>query len=316
MKKTFKIAVLLVVSLMFLFSVSCELLLGILFSVSGNVVNVKATASGSQVTAKDGTTTLTGTTVTFTNVKDASKTKTATVGSDGSYSLTDLSQGKYRISASKTGWTFIPIEEFDNNGLVATAPDLLAFPTSEAGTLTAVMQWQNRTRDVDFHMTWGTEVNNNPNHLYYATNNVAYSGADTVSFTGGTANLDRDVTKAALDANSKLVAAESITLTATATIGTVDFRFFLHDYGQASGLTGLLPNIQPAGAKVHLFKGTEHYGSWTVPFNTAEQTLRIFKISFDGTASNGFTVYTDIQTDGVGVYRGLNTIGTPVNSIQ
>lgn len=307
-----------------------------LYAIDGKVVNIKAPANGDYFkSSKNASLSLVGAVVTFTDSTDSTKKHTATVASDGTYKVIDVPNGKYSISATQNGWTFIPIT-FVVSSTTKVAPDLLAFVTAEAGTLTVVMTWENTARDMDLHMTWGTMNASasapNSNHLQ-STQIVA--GADTKTGTGWTASLDRDVWGTLLT-STPLV--ETITLTASGgtispnaggSLPTADavnndqtFRFYIDAFNTTSGTTGdnaSVPAVSPSGATLHFFQGSSHLGSYYAPFNTAERTLRIAKVIFDGTASNNYTLFTAVESTVANTYRGFDTpvmIGQPVGAIQ
>lgn len=310
----------------------CEEILKTMFSASGKVVNVKAssTATDQLASKTNSSVTLSGATITFTD--GAGAKFTGTVSSSGSYEVKGLGPGKYQITGAKDGWTFVPTS-FVMNGFVSTGPTILAFPTSEAGSLTVVMSWEKSSQDMDLHMTWGTLASagsTNTNHLFYGSSSKAVSG------TNFTATLDRDVV--GTDAAS-IQRVETITLTASggaispnnggslpatndAAMDAVNnsFRFYVDSYGTASGTTGLTGTgaVAPAYVTLNFFQGTSHIGSYYAPYNTAERTLRVARVLFDGTSSNNYLVYTDTESASSGIFRGTDEaqIGVDVDSIQ
>lgn len=118
-----------------------------LFSVTGTAVNV-AQPAGSTTVYKgtaDSSKSLVGATITLTNVYDSSKSRTAVVASDGSWVATDVSAGKYRLTGTASGWTFIP-KEIDITGIMQKAEPILAYETpTNKSEIMIVVEWKRPT---------------------------------------------------------------------------------------------------------------------------------------------------------------------------
>lgn len=292
----------------------------ILFSVSGTVLNVKADSS-----SKDST--LDGATITFTGQTDsaASVSYSATVSGD-SYTVLNVEPGTYTISGSKSGFSFIPVE-IKVSGLLQTAPNLLAFPTSSTPSLTIALAWESTEWDLDLHAKYGAEdltATDSLRHVYY--NNL-----DDDDLAGASLVLDRDVFFQNGTLNNTPVETMSLTIDSTSATVNDAIRFYVDQYSRKSsgqgntsatgGLTGnSADGIPPAKATVYAFLSngstSSLYGVWKLPVETQETTLRVLKVDLAtsgvATKSYDFTLTTDMINPGNHVFKGFDGyVGTP-----
>ena len=96
MKKHGIMVLALVVAVSFMFT-SCDAaqaFIDALYSVSGKVVNIKASASTAYYKSSKSTATLVGATVTYTLTSDANKRYTGTVNSEGTYTNSSVPNGR------------------------------------------------------------------------------------------------------------------------------------------------------------------------------------------------------------------------------
>lgn len=259
--RLFRVALTLLIVLTIVGLTGCQAFLDALgaglFSVTGTAVNVAQPVESADYWK--GTTntslSLTGATITLTNVYDSTKSSTTTVDSEGSWTAMNISAGKYRITGSATGWTFIP-KEVEFTGILSSAEPILAFETpSNASEILIVVEWQRpesvAALDVDCLLVID-EYNNGTNNYAlfsdeydYDLNTLVYSVPE--KYTGTAATLDRDVFGAvnlAADATTPLV--ETIRIKSNPLLGTAGFldgtgngqlRYFLNAFNSPT-LTG------------------------------------------------------------------------------
>lgn len=315
------------------------------YDLTGRAVNAKASTVEADNCAfyektGDATVNLAGTVVTL---KDTSNNSyVSTVGADGTFIILGVPNGTYSVSASKTGWTFVPAKRFTVSQDSTTVPDLVAFHESEAGLLTVIMTWDNRETDMDLHMVHGAlrpdgdsdgfPDGDNPDTQnpgdYYAKH-VGYYNPD-VSESNFEVLLSRDVTNdtaAPTNFAASIPLVECISVNQTDfTAGTIidpnpgdtsDFRVYVNAFNKASGTTGLDidPIVAPSGTTVHYFQDQQYLGTYYVPLNTAEKLLGMGVVAMDGTAANSAQIWTEIVSDTA--VRSLGPAkGVPVKSFQ
>ncbi len=271
---------------------SCSLL-----SVAGTVIDAKA-AAGSLGTLDGATVTLTGDKGIFTgNVVS------------GSYIIDLVPDGTYTINVTKSGYAFLP-ETFTVSGLFVTAPDVIGFPAPSVNSVLVLLKWENKSRDLDLHAVAGADNdwttldgNDNVKHVYYGNTSYATNGYDLT--------LDRDITEGNIAANIPL---ETISISDSAAATTPEeVRFYVHSYSTTNGLTGGInggTTTVSAKAKVYAIQyepaksGTKEtvLGIWTLPTDTLETSLRVFKLTLDEVSG---LVFDNLVTDTVNLGAGV-----------
>lgn len=279
-------------------------------NVSGKAVDVQAASSGTYYSG------LVGATITLTNSADGSKSYTATVGSSGTFSLSELPVGRYKVTGTQTGWTFVP-RTVDITG-DATLPDCLAYLTptgADADQILIITEWENAAVDVDSHLiidnsdTFSVnpffsyeENKDSPAYPHVFWGNKHFTGTNTSDPI--LVSLDRDVTPALIANGQPAVETLRIISNPCAVYNTVDtslnsdnngsgwLKFYLHSYTGNGMLTGnsYAPSpVKEARATVHVMQGTEHLGSFPLATETQETTVMALKISVikngDGTST-------------------------------
>ncbi len=156
MKKTIRAMVLLaVIALIGLSMTGCEWLLEeALTSISGTVVDGR---TGGGTTDPDG---VVGVTVTLTPVNGGSAL-TATTDTNGYFSVDYENEGVYRLTASKSGWFFVP-QDVNISGWLGTTSDVIGIETGGSkglsttlsNALTLVLVWNDGYEDIDSHLTY------------------------------------------------------------------------------------------------------------------------------------------------------------------
>lgn len=295
---------------------ACEITTIEYYDVNGKTVNARAAKSSTEWW-KSGTETLQGATITFTNLSTA-KTRTATVGADGTYKLYDVEAGEYKITGSKTGWSFVPRDvELTGDG---TMPDLLAYMLGSAETdaVLIITEWKNRSIDVDSVLVIDDQDQDALDPANAATSNIlatvgytGYSGGAGAAVTsfGGTpakAALERDITEVELGSTTTFYpAVETILIYSNPFSGTNNtgwLRFYLSAFNTAAGdLTGnsyASPSVKRAEPTVHVMQGAEHLGTFKLPVETQEQTVGILKIKV--TPVSGGTSYAIMSFGNLG----------------
>ena len=207
-----------------------------------------------------------------------------TIDGSGYFSFYGVPSGRYTLNGSSAAWAFVP-QTVDIIGANSTLPNLLALPATSPAALTVVMVWENRSVDMDLHMTWGGGPANNDdatNHIYF--NNKTDSG------TGWSAALKQDVIPASN--NDPLV--ETITISATGGPISETFKAYVSstkDYTIFPGNN--FTTDAPAGVTLHVFQAATHLGSFTAPYNTGDTILRMCRIVI---ATPNFTLSTEMQS--------------------
>ena len=264
-----------------------------LYGVQGYALDITTSAAAS--------TSLSGAEITLTNLDDNS-TVTATVSGNGTYSIVArLVPGRYRLTGSKSGWTFIPQEYY--SGLEDDRVDMLAFPEADPTTLTIAMAWDNAYYDIDLVATYGpaNEVSDITLGGASARGQVYYGKTDSDPESvadGYVITLERDVElmdgynvprvemmsivsnlndypTTELDASR-----EQIRVFANAYSYGTPANFDPGDTGLAEGgLTGALAEGKPsANVTMFVMLGNEHFGTWYGPIETLETTLHMVTI--------------------------------------
>ncbi|MDC7225529.1 MAG: hypothetical protein PQJ61_02055 [Spirochaetales bacterium] len=275
---------------------------------TANAVNVKYDKTDAYYQG-DGTDTLVGTSVSLyaynssTGKYFETAYMTATVGSNGSFTFYNPEPNRYKLtgtynSSFNSDWTFVPrYIDITNSG--ASSKDLYAYPADEDCQYTIIASWENVDRDVDLNCTYGPETadetvpwatdytdttytpEDDRYHIYFA-NQGDPSGV----------YLDNDVDT---DDDSDVPRVETMSIYSNNWFNDEDYiRFYLDLYNDPDTaaddnytLTGEDGEDPSSYAQVDLMHGDTHYGTWYVPWNTAERTLEIFYMVFDETLYNG-----------------------------
>lgn len=288
----------------------------------GKAVNVKTEGSDTDYWKEGDTLTLEGAIVKLIpldadgSYSDGINTITSNVDSSGDFVFTALIPNRYKLTGNKNGWTFVP-RYIDIAGGMAF-PDLLAYPTTDAGEITLITSWENEAIDVDMILTYGPDpfagnvysdsftvskwsiTNNNP---VGATERIKIQADGAAGSTDGIM-INRDITSATLGPDSYRTAA-GIPRVETITFysgyedwlddGDVAYLYidsFLDEesdrpYGddEYQSLTGEEGFYASAYIQVDVMTGTTHFGTWVLPWNTSEDTLRVVRIDYN-TATN------------------------------
>ncbi len=306
-KAIFSIALILVTAAIVFIVSGCEITFTF-YDYSGTAVNVKSEGD-SDFYWKDGSYTLAGATVelyaydssngTFSSTADY----TATVSTSGSFTFYSLPSGQYLLNGSDSTnyWTFVP-RFIEASGSSGDFPDLFAYPAAGAGVFTIITSWENAAIDVDSILTYGAEADSaiqdwdsldvNPTGV----RSKIYSGAR-----GSTSGiyLDRDVyssTYGPKKTSSTIPRVETISIYSGATewLDNLDVLYFYVDSywddeeDEISGydtvpyqsLTGLIGEYPSPMAQVDVMFGEEHYGTWILPWNTDEDTLKVLRLDY------------------------------------
>ncbi len=269
-----------------LLATACEVIVnGSFYDISGSVVNIK----GSGTSYKSGDLTLEDASITFTNVENGDKYSTD-VSSSGSYSFLDLPDGRYRVTGSKTGWTFIPQLYNATGSTSGSAPDIFAYPAEASTTITVAMAWDNINYDIDLVATYGP---NNEGEIPYddpssSREIVDFANRNSTS-QGYQLTLDRDVQESD---SSNVPRVETMTIISTSSAypngnttsfradGNEELRFYANSFIPTGGLTGATTeDVAPAYVTLYVMLGSEHYGTWYAPIETLEQTIHFINIA-------------------------------------
>lgn len=341
MKKTTKILMLAGVMLLAFSMVGCEWFIEGLLSVSGTAVNVMAAPTASDEYWKGQSTTgtavtLAGAEVSLTPVGGGTALK-GTVQSNGTWSIANVSEGKYIMNGSHTGWTFIPAE-IEVTGLFQTiTQELLAYPDQGDNTILLIVKWNNLKIDVDSHLVIDTDED-------YALTEGVVNPLTDANFTypdavSPTIKLDRDV-KFATTASSVVNSSQAVETIRIISnpfgAGNGWLRYYLNVWSYYSGGTQVRDNgyeetsgvikggtltgnpdattfKERADATVYIMQGKTLYGTWPLPVDTAETTLGIVRIQVTGGTPTSYTFWS---FGGTTAPRGTNIVPVGVSEIR
>jgi len=286
-----------------------------LFSVTGTAVNVAQPVSSTTAVykgTKDPTKTLVGASITLTNVYDASKSATATVGPDGTWTASAVSAGTYRITGSATGWTFIP-KEVKITGMLQKAEPILAYETpADLNEIMIVVEWKRPTNanavDVDCILVLDQNNDGTGDSAVYTTA-FTYTGASGYTvpalYLGSAIKLDRDVYGAdnlSKDATTPLVETIRIKQNPWGT-GTGQLRYYLNAF--SGTLTGDSTATTPSAstyATVTVMQPTLGLlGIFNIALDSVEQTLGVVKIDVGYSGSTTSYTVKSFGNEGAGV---------------
>jgi len=335
MKKQILIGTLLVfASLALVIGISgCDLVLYLSTDIDGRVVNAKEEGTEDEWWKYTATgDTLEGATVQLFRENssgtgfETTAYQTGTIESDGTYDMFNVPTGRYKLSGTKSEWIFVP-RVITISGADATLPDLIAYPNPGGVANSSViifLSWENLDHDLDAHLTYwnGSErddVNANPAKL---------------TGDGGNLQLERDVQDPP-DTDEDFPRVETIIIRDFTTTGQKNdadssnlssppenqLRFYAHCYDAAADETSLTgeEGVTPsAWGQVDVMYGQLHYGTWVLPYNTAEETLWV--VSIDALDGGTFWIYSSNNANYVDT-EGFKTIGfdkyaSPVDEIR
>lgn len=270
------------------------------YDLSGSLVNIKDEGSSYK---GGGDATLAGAQITFESVF-SDTTYTTTVDSRGQYSIENILPGRYRITGTQSGWTFVPMTYDVTSSSQSVAPDILAYPEEDPSNITIVMSWDNMNYDIDLVATYGpaNDINTRGTVNF---EDISHTGSDGYNIT-----LDRDVR---LSDSLSVPRVETITVTSTADDypnhtrddeEVEQLRFYAHAYAYGEpatgtdgdteaadgGLTGATDlDTEPAFVTMHAMLGNDHFGTWYAPIETLERTIHFINVDLwmDSTAKSG-----------------------------
>ncbi|WP_028974462.1 beta-sandwich domain-containing protein [Spirochaeta cellobiosiphila] len=269
------------------------------YDVSGNVVNAEVATTSSYYYG------MSSTRVKLTRYEDgvlrSYSTYTTYLSSGGSYTFNGVENGTYKLTGELSGYTFVPMY-VDITGSNTILPDLIGYQTPSNSTdILIFLQWDNTDYDLDLKLSAPSGA---------SSRTVVESSSP--SQTSGSANLSlkRDV-KAPYDltgskegyngTSSSEPRVETIRISGTpyynSSAGDVngvpqdEVRIYIDSYGRLKSdgtfdtnnqyITGLTDNSIPAAdARLFIMQGSTLYGTWEVPFDTAETTLHVASIKY------------------------------------
>ncbi len=293
MKKRILIGTLLVfASLALVIGISgCDLVLYLSTDIDGRVVNAKEEGTEDEWWKYTATgDTLEGATVQLFRENssgtgfETTAYQTGTIESDGTYDMFNVPTGRYKLSGTKSEWIFVP-RVITISGADATLPDLIAYPNPGGvvdNSIIIVLSWENLDHDLDAHLSYSVNGAGTRDVLN-VDNPTAYSG-----------NLlfERDVTDST---NASYPRVETILVsdhdfpgsrndtdfTALSNPPDNQLRYYVYCFNTATSgisLTGEDGVSASAWGQVDVMYGSTHYGSWELPYNTAEDQLWVVSI--------------------------------------
>jgi len=248
------------------------------YTVSGKVINPRALESATTYAIPAGGT------VEVTTFGSTTAIKTATIATDGSYSLSGLESGSYIVKVknatiSSTEWVGVPVSVEIAGGDVLNK-GIFAYTGVTATQALIILTWDNKGTstapyDLDSWTFLGGGVDGPSNVSASYLNDPVFQKAPNGRIQ---AKLERDVTGSLMWASTGAAYPVETTLVETVTGSDNDasyLRFFAHAYtGSISGIdVGTVE--QPAGAVVYVMYGGEHYGTFWPSLNT-DSTWELF----------------------------------------
>jgi hypothetical protein len=268
-------------------------------SVSGKVVNVRAPST--QTEFWKGTTntsaTLVGGTITLTN-KKTTDTVSGTIDADGTYVIDGVAAGKYTISGSAGGWSFVD-REVDITGYFATLPDVLAYETpANLDEILVMVEWGNTAMDVDAYVTRDTDayIGNDYDGTIIAgfasglTGGIGSTHAGTYGDyyydTHGRVVLERDIIQVdtTKPEDVKLPRVETIRITGNYT-NPETLRYYIRLFNQSTGTLTGYPGAS-AEATVFVMQGTTNMGTYKIAVNSSEMILGVLQMQWNNSDSS------------------------------
>jgi len=327
-RKVLKVAITLVIALTVASFSGCQAFLDALgaglLSVSGTAVNVAQPVASTEYWkgSTDTTLTLAGATITLTNVYDATKSTSATVDSYGDWTASDVSSGKYRITGSKAGWTFIP-KEIEITGILSSSEPILAFETpSNTSEILIVVEWQRPTSvaaiDVDSILVLDlgtTGIGQSAvfsSAFDYGTDTTTYDVP--IAYVGSAVTQDRDVFGSANLAYTAVTPLVETIRIKSNPFGTADgqLRYFLNAWDSAtlSGDSFGTTPVPSTYATVTVMQPSAVdtdglLGIFNIALDSYEKTLGILKIDVDYTGSTTNYIVKSYGNLGSGVAKDL-----------
>lgn len=258
-----------------------------LMSVDGSVVNARAAGASTEWYKGSGTETLVGATVTLTNVKTSTQKYTGTVSSNGTYSISGVEPGRYKLEGTKSGWQFVP-KVVDVSGFSNTLPNLLAYISPGTEPILIIMEWENRTIDVDMHLVIDNQDSDALDPTLGAVSDPLYTVKwNTSTYLTNKVVLERDVRLESYPGQVKTGIPTVETILINANPFTDDstgwLRLYLGAFYTGSTPTGELTGysaeaVKEARAQVHVMQGSDWLGTFRLPSETFETMIGVLKI--------------------------------------
>jgi len=301
----------------------------LLTDISGGVVNARSTTSDTDWFTSSSDTLVDATIYAYPESGTgfaASTDYQGTVESDGSWYIYDLAPGRYKITGEKTGWTFVP-RYVDVDGDDMVIPDIIAYE-DDPDAVVILVSWENRDIDVDGYLSY---FNGTDRSSVGPTTDASYSSHIL---------LDREITGTYLETDPLVVTISIHDIETFPDKGSPtdeipidpDFapdhqmRYYVEiadGSAETLSLTGYEGYAEAAFAQVDIMYNSEHYGSWELPYNTAENILHVLTVeaidhTIDGnadTTADYFWIYSAGNAN-YGI-RGLDyNVAIPVSEIK
>lgn len=299
---------------------ACDVTCSFVFSdYSGKAVNVKAAGDSTDFwkdsDSTSSTATLEGAVISlyaYNSDNEAYETTaymTATVTELGYFTFLSPIPGSYKVTGSKTGWTFVPrYIDISDNG--AASQEIYAYPTVETvdGTdyeaeYTIIASWQNASMDVDLTLTYGdpgaattlpwdtgygaTPDVNTRYRIYYGIDPIAGIGSRDCVY------LNRDVKG---DSASSIPRVETISIYSADWFYNGDvLKVYIDAPESDEVLTGNIytgdgaDSAASAYVQIDIMKGSDYMRTYYSPLYSNEDTIEVFDIEYD---SNVFTFHS------------------------
>lgn len=314
-----KISILLIATIVF-FATSCNVQLEVLTEAEGTVLNGMADGNQEKYWEdKDSGKSLEGAKIYLYKRKSdgtysSSETAEATVNSKGEYSTdSGISDGWFKITGEKNGWTFVP-KYVLINGEFSTIPPVVAYPDQGSKSLVIVLSWEDTDLDLDGVLTYfdGSE-RDYVGFLKEDTSSMANEAKiRTTGFSKNDYNYNTGVSSAPIELERDVTAntdddiprVETIVINwdddapyagATTTTGDVyddQLKYYVNSFNSTGGLTGLDDGsyqVSFSDAQVDVMIGSTHGGGWKLPHNTYEKILNVVNVTV---TSTGYQVYS------------------------
>ncbi len=194
------------------------------------------------------------------NATTGSIVATATSGSQGEYSVSDLEAGSYTGEINGSGFLTSYFTAVCMGGMTNAGQDGEVTPLLDQGETRIVLTWGETPSDLDSHLT-GPTSEESRFHVYYGSRTYAYDG---VTY----ADLDLDDTSS--------YGPETITI-----YDQVDglYRYSVHDF--SSRLSSSSTSLSNSGSQVKVYRAAGLVATFNVPADQEGTLWTVFELDGD-----------------------------------
>lgn len=190
--------------------------------------------------------------------------RTTTTGEDGTFTITNLAIGTYRVVVRADGFLQVTLDNIVVGEGVNELPPTIAPEAPPEGAYRIVLSWGQQPRDLDSHLT-GPRADGGRFHVYFSSRNpVPY------------ASLDRDITDS--------FGPETITITPQVN-GMYRYSVFNFSNQSTEGSQGIAGTISNSTrARVQVYSSTQLVREYLAPAATPGNAWRVFEMNVNGSS--------------------------------